>query len=271
MLYALILGLIQGLGEFLPISSSGHLVIAHQLFNLNLESVGDSDLALDTALHFGTLLAVVYYFRKELIKRWKRLWQLKDQKKHRQERNFFYLMAIATIPGALAGILLDDLIENYARTPIIVAGALVGYGILLLIADVTSKAKNNKIKLNKKLTLGKAVLIGIAQALALVPGTSRSGITITAGLFLGLSRKQAAKFSFLLSIPIIAGASLVQLPKLYALKQINMVAVSVAIFVSALTGFLAIKYMLKYLQKRGYYVFVIYRIIIAVIIWQVAS
>ncbi|MBD3244661.1 MAG: undecaprenyl-diphosphatase UppP [Candidatus Moranbacteria bacterium] len=272
---AIILAIIQGLGEFLPISSSGHLVIAHQVFDLN---VGKNDLAFDVALHFGTLLAVLLYYQKKLIKGSKKILSYKLNSKallKSREFNFLVMLAIATIPGALAGFFLDDLIEQKFRDPKIVVFTLVFYAVLLFLADLFSRKKTqtrtSSEPLGKKLTPLKAFIIGIFQALALIPGTSRSGSTITGGLFLGLNKTQAAEFSFLISIPIIAGAALVKIPQLLN-SQIDLKLLLISSFIAFLVGFLAIKYLLKFLKTNNYTVFVIYRVLLAglVIFWLAA-
>jgi undecaprenyl-diphosphatase len=277
---SIILGVIQGLGEFLPISSSGHLVLVHYF----IDSVAfDADLSFDVALHFGTLLAALVYFNKELQRGIKKIWQLllkyetADKKKRKtliknsRELKFIVILMIATIPGALAGFFLDDLAESLFRDPILIAKTLFFYAIFLWIADryylFQSKKKKKDSANNKlKITFSKAIIIGFSQALAIVPGTSRSGATITAALFLGLNRIHAARFSFMLAVPIIFGATLVKIPDLF-FAQINIFLVLIGTLASFFVGFLSIKYMLKYLTSKSYTIFVIYRIALAVAIW----
>jgi undecaprenyl-diphosphatase len=280
---SIILGIIQGLGEFLPISSSGHLVILHDVFNLTVG--GKNELAFDTALHFGTFFAVLFYFKNPIINFIKndliglvkkKNFSIKNLKQNSKFRLLLFL-GFATIPGGLAGVFFEDIIDSILRDPKIVVFTLIFYGLLLYLADKINEKKLKAIKKNKvknlnkqsllnKINLKKALLIGTAQALALIPGTSRSGVTITAGLFLGLNRQQSAKFSFLLSMPIILSASLVQLPKLIGQSEINIITVLLGIFSAFIVGFLSIKYMLKYLSKKSYNVFVIYRIVLALLI-----
>jgi len=244
-----------------------------------LENLNDSqELAFDVALHSGTLLAVIFFFRDKIIWGLKKIFRdfSSSGRYKSQETKFIFLIAIATLPGALAGYFLDEII-NIFRNPQIVATTLLFYGILLLAADRYCQyqkrtAKKEKKELNfKNLSLSKALIIGIFQALALVPGTSRSGITITGGLFLGFSRKRAAIFSFILSIPIIAGATLVKLP--FFLKgEIDFLLLILGVLTSFAVGFFAIKYMLKYLTSKSYLIFVIYRIgLAAIIFWLIGK
>ena len=216
---AVILGLLQALGEFLPISSSAHLV----LFSFFTGGVYQG-LTFDVMLHLATLIAVCFYFRKDLFCLIK---QGLTQPNSEDGRLFWYI-GLATIPAAVAGYFLEDLAENTFRAPWILALNLIIFAILLFIADRKGK-QNIKDNLSLKIML----LIGVAQALALVPGVSRSGITITAALFLGLSRSLSAKISFLLSMPIIAGAAVLKLSHI-SLSQIN--APLIAGFLSALIG-----------------------------------
>ena len=277
----IILGIIQGLGEFLPISSSGHLVLAHQFLSSRLEGLSRSqELAFDVALHLGTLMAVLFFFRKEISQGAKRIFQHYHSTKSlranwgTKEIKFIGLIIVATIPGALAGYFLNEIIDIF-RNPKVVATTLLFYGLLLLIADrycsrkekLNKKTLATKKKLSfRKLSIPQALIIGVSQALALIPGTSRSGVTITSGLFLGLGRREAAIFSFALSIPIIAGASLIKIPALFA-TDINAVAIIFGVLTSFAVGFIAIKYMLRYLTSRSYLIFVFYRLGLAILIF----
>lgn len=247
---AIILGLLQALGEFLPISSSAHLVLFSFFTNGNYQG-----LTFDVLLHLATLIAVCAYFWKDLLVLTKK--GLTEPKS--QDGRLFWYIGLATVPAAVAGYFLEDLAENTFRAPWILALTLIIFAILLFIADRKGK-QNIKDNLSLKIML----LIGCAQALALVPGVSRSGITITAALFLGLSRNLSAKISFLLSMPIIAGAAVLKISHI-SLSQIN--APLIAGFLSAMIGgFLVIKFLMKYIQKHNFDIFVYYRIALGLLI-----
>lgn len=247
---AIILGLLQALGEFLPISSSAHLVLFS--FFTGKEYQG---LTFDVLLHLATLIAVCAYFWKDLLVLTKK--GLTEPKS--EDGKLFWYIGLATIPAAVAGYFLEDLAENTFRAPHILACTLIIFAILLFIAD--RKAKQN---IKDNLSLKIMMLIGCVQALALVPGVSRSGITITAALFLGLTRGLSARISFLLSMPIIAGAAVLKLSHI-SLSQID--APLIAGFLSALVGgFLVIKFLMKYIQKHNFDIFVYYRIALGILI-----
>lgn len=241
---ALILGLVQGIGEFLPISSTAHLILIPYFLNWP-----DPGLSFDVALHVGTLLAVLAFFWKDwlyIFKNWK--------------NGMLLLLVIGTIPGAVIGVLLESKAETVFRSPVVIACTLILAGILLYWVD--KKFKDGKDI--KDVNLKDAIWIGLAQMLAIIPGISRSGATITAGLARKLNKISAARFSFLLSTPIIAGAALVKLPHLFE-SDFN-APLLVGILASAISGFLAIKYLLKFLEKRGYAVFFWYRLLLGLIV-----
>jgi Uncharacterized bacitracin resistance protein len=247
---AIILGLLQALGEFLPISSSAHLVLFS--FFTGKEYQG---LTFDVLLHLATLIAVCAYFYKDLLVLTKK--GLTEPKS--EDGRLFWYIGLATIPAAVAGYFLEDLAESTFRAHWIIALNLIVFALLLFIAD--RKGKQN---IKDNLSLKIMMLIGCAQALALVPGVSRSGITITAALFLGLSRSLSARISFLLSMPIIAGAAVLQISHI-SLSQID--APLIAGFLSALIGgFLVIKFLMKYIQKHNFDIFVYYRIALGLLI-----
>ncbi|MBW6440880.1 undecaprenyl-diphosphate phosphatase [Patescibacteria group bacterium] len=283
---SIILGIIQGLAEFLPISSSGHLVLISKFFNWQ-----DQGLAFDVALHLGTLIAVLVYFRKDwleiinksyLIKKIKyqilnikqNLISLKIFQKKRgvfSESNkkfnikylktdLLFIIIIATIPGVIAGLTWGDYTETIFRNPMLIAVALSMGALLLYCSDRIEIKKNDM----SKLTLKMGIIIGLFQALAIIPGVSRSGITITAALLLGFSRTSSARFSFLLSTPIIIGAGIMEFPNL--IREGIDTSILVGILTAAICGYSAIKYMLKYLENRNYNIFVGYRIALAVLI-----
>lgn len=257
--HALVLGMIQGLAEFLPISSSGHLIIAPWLFNWQ-----DPGLGFDVALHWGTLLAVLSYF-------WQDIWLIIRGFFHslmpstRDIQNNIYqklswLLIIATIPGAIIGKLLETKAEHAFRNPLLIAVTISGFGIVLLFADWAGK----KLKNLDRITRLDAFLIGIGQALAVIPGVSRSGASIAAGLFLGFKREDAARFSFLMSAPIIFGAGLIALKD--GVGGVSMGELAVGFISAAVFGFFSIKYMLRYLSKHNYNIFVWYRLAFAALI-----
>ncbi len=254
-LQALILGAVQGLTEFLPVSSSAHLVILPWLFGWS-----DPGLAFDVALHLGSLLALLIYYRRE----WMEM-GLSIVRPDPGPRRLLILLIVASIPGALIGLLLEKQAETTFRDHKAVIGlTLALMGIVLWVAD--AKARNAK-KMDH-LTFGDAVLIGLSQALAIIPGVSRSGSTITAGRILGVERQDAANFSFLMATPIIAGAGLHEIPKILH-TGIN--AEVIAGFVSsAVFSLIAIVALVKFVRTRTYQPFAWYRIAVAILVIAVA-
>ncbi len=259
-LEALILALVQGITEFLPISSSAHLILAPMLFGWQ-----DQGAAFDIAVHLGTLLAVCFYFRDEIVKIC-RAW-LKSVVRREPpdaEAKFGWFIGIATIPVGIVGLLWHDDIQMYLRSPIIIATMTLIFGIVLWLADRHGGAGKDE----HTLTLWAVLLIGCAQAVALIPGTSRSGITITAGLLLGLSRPAAARFSFLMAIPVIALASLNEIRELLEVKSpVEWEVMALGTVVSALSAYLCIRYFLRMLDKISMLPFAIYRVILAAVIF----
>jgi undecaprenyl-diphosphatase len=259
LLQAFILGMVQGLGEFLPISSSAHLVLTPWLFGWK-----DQGLAFDVALHWGTLLAVVSYFYLDIwhmIKGF--LNSLRPSTRdlaNNPYQKLSWLVLLATIPAAIIGKLLEDQVETAFRNPLLIAFNLAVVGFILLMADKYGA----KLKTLADTSKTNALLIGMAQAIAIIPGVSRSGATMIAGLFQGLTRQDAAKFSFLMSVPIILGAGLSKLPEIAQLE--NHAQLAVGFTSSAIFGFLAIKYMLKYIATRSFAVFTWYRFALAALI-----
>lgn len=252
-----ILGVVQGLGEFLPISSTAHLVLVPYFFNWC-----DPGLAFDVALHVGTLIAVVAFFWKDWIDIFKSAsndalhtkYQILNTK---YPAKLLWLLVIASVPGAIFGFFLESYAENIFRNPLIIAFTLSVVGLILFLVDKYAAHKKDI----KDISIKDAILIGLSQAVAIIPGVSRSGATMTTGLALGLSREQAARFSFLLSTPIIFGAAIFKIPEL--LKAGITVPILVGILVAAISGYLAIKYMLKFIQKVGYAPFFWYRLLLA--------
>lgn len=247
---AVLLGLLQALGEFLPISSSAHLVLLPFFRGEAYQGV-----AFDVILHLATLLAVLIYFAKD----WFVI--IKDglTRPRTQEGKTLWLLALATVPAALAGVFLKDQIETVFRSPVSIAACLMVFAVILWLAD--RRADQNT---DAPLSLKNLLIIGCAQALALMPGVSRSGITITAALLLGFSRPQSARLSFLLSTPVIGGAALLEIMHLSA-ADIN--APLIWGFVSAFLGaLLVIGWLMKYIKTHSFNVFVIYRLILGMTI-----
>ena len=252
---AIVLGIVQGLSEFLPISSSAHLTLVPYVLGWS-----DPGLAFDVALHVGTLVAVLAFFWREwvsLLLAAKNI-VVKRRIETDGERRVLYLL-IATIPGAIAGKLLNDLAETTFRSPLLIAGALIVVGVLLWWVDHAMAQERQIGEMGWK----DALLIGLAQVCALVPGVSRSGATITTGRALRLTREGAAIFSFLISMPIIAGAALLKVP--HVLKTAGVTTPLVAgVLASAISGWLAIGVLLRFVSHRSYGVFAIYRVVIGI-------
>lgn len=265
-LQAVILGIVQGITEFLPISSSGHLVLAPWL--LGWEYQGAS---FDVALHVGTLLGVVAYFwrawrnmiaslRKVKILRSNSVAKELDLDILAHQRLLLFIV-LATIPSAATGYFLKDFAEGAFRSPPVVAASLILFSFVILFAEKFGKKVNNISHINWQ----RALVVGFFQALAIIPGVSRSGATISAALFLGLSRVEAARFSFLLATPIIVGAGLFKLPDIFRAGIDS--AFIAGLIASALFGYYAIKFLFKFLEKASYMIFVWYRIILGLVIF----
>ena len=249
----ILLALIQGITEFLPVSSSAHLILPSQILGWP-----DQGLAFDVAVHLGTLMAVVAYFRKDivaLVVAW--FGQFTGRAADEHTRLAWFIIA-ATIPAGLAGLLFKEFIEINLRSTMVIATTTLVFGLLLWVAD----ARNEGAKTLVQLTLAAAVIIGCAQALALIPGTSRSGITITAALLLGFSRQDSARFSFLMSIPIIVlSAGLMSLELLEA-EVVDWNALLVGTLVSAVSAYACIYFFLAFINRLGMLPFVIYRLVL---------
>jgi undecaprenyl-diphosphatase len=273
-----VLAIVQGLAEFIPVSSSGHLIIVRRLLGWN-ELSPAHELTFDVALHFGTLLSVLFYFRRTWLQiiraalggRVVRFSEAggEDQNltadEQREERLLLWFLAVATIPGAIAGKLLEHSAEDYFREHIfLIAGALIVVALLMWWGEKVSQ-------FNKPLTrisLSDALIVGCAQATALIPGVSRSGSTITAGLFRNMTREAAVRFSFLLSTPLIAGAALL---KAHELRKEGLPAgmhmpFLVGVVISGVVGYASIAWLIRYLQSNSLKVFIVYRIVVGVIV-----
>jgi undecaprenyl-diphosphatase len=256
--HQILLALLQGLTEFLPISSSAHLILLPKLLGWE-----DQGLIFDVAVHVGTLGAVVIYFRSELLRMSRDWLQSLATRRNTAESRLAWGVLIGTIPVGLCGLLFKDGIEMYLRSPQVIAIATIGFGLLLWWADVFGKRHRDEYSLR----LTDILLIGVAQAVALIPGTSRSGITMTAGLILGLSRQAAARFSFLLSIPVITLAGLLAIKDL--LEQDHLIdggALLTGALISGITAYFCIHFFLKLLERVGMLPFVIYRLALGTVL-----
>lgn len=259
---AIFLAFIQGLTEFLPISSSAHLVLPSVWWGWQ-----DQGLAFDVAVHVGTLVAVVAYYHRDLkvmASSWLR--SLTGGEQNQDSRLVWYMIA-ATIPAGLVGLLANAFIENHLRTLWVIATTTLVFGVLLGVAD----RRADNVPSNKTLSLSIALGIGLAQALAPVPGVSRSGITITAALLMGMSRQSAARFSFLLSIPIIAAAGMLKLIQLLQESaSVDWTLIILSTAIAAITAYACIAAFLRLLDKIGLMPFVWYRVILAMVLMAVA-
>jgi undecaprenyl-diphosphatase len=279
---AVVLAIVQGLGEFIPISSSGHLIIIRRLLGWN-ELSAANELTFDVALHFGTLLSVLFYFRRTWFQIIRAAFGGKVVRfsessesgasltpaEQKEERMLLWFMVIATIPGAIAGKLLEHSAEEYFHEHIIlIAAGLIVVALLMWLGEKIGKME----KPLTKISLADSLAIGVAQAFALIPGVSRSGSTITAGLFRNLTRDAAVRFSFLLSTPLIAGAALLKFHELHkeGLPADMHMPFLVGIIVSALVGYVAISWLIRYLQSNSLRLFIIYRIVAGLVVIALA-
>lgn len=254
---AAVLAIIQGLAEFLPISSSGHLVLVPRLLGWQ-----DQGLAFDVAVHVGTLLAVVLYFRKDFVPLVGGLFRFLGGARDDRYGRMAFNLGVGTIPVGLAGLLFSDFIEANLRSPFIVAFQLALFGVVLYLVDRFGRRNRHETDLS----IGQALMIGIGQALALVPGTSRSGITMTVALALGLTREAAARFAFLLSVPGISLAGGYEGFKLLRGEGGAHPALGemlIGMVVSAVVGYVCIAFFLRFIARIGFLPFAIYRVLLA--------
>jgi len=281
LLQAVILGIVQGLTEFIPVSSSAHLIIVPWLFRWNDPAL--TSLPFDVALHLGTLVSVLWYFRAD----WARL--VRAGIASIRERNIgndpyqrlAWLVIFACIPGGIAGVVLEGKIGDWFHTPnqpivssamIVMAIIIIVLGLFLFLAEHFARHSRNI----QQMTLKDALVIGLSQAFAVFPGVSRSGSTITAGLALGFERESAARFSFLLSAPIIAGAGLKSLAEIYvgissgSIAQNDLTLFPIGVIAATISGYMAIRFLMRYLQSHSTNIFVYYRWILALVIIVVA-
>ncbi len=254
LLHLILLGLVQGLTEFLPVSSSAHLILLPLITDWQ-----DQGLALDVAAHFGTLVAVIIYFRQDINNMVTAGTKSLPWQNNNLDARMFWFLVIATIPVSAVGFLGHDFISEYFRDPLIIAVATISFGLLLWWSDV----KGKKDRDDKTLCLQDIIWIGLAQVLALIPGTSRSGITMTAGLMLGLNRKTAARFSFLLSIPVIFLAGCYEtLGLIRTGAAADVISFATVFIFSWLAAWLTISLFLKFVERTGMLPYVIYRLLI---------
>lgn len=267
-LYSIIAGIIQGLTEFLPVSSSGHLVLFHDFFGFDFAD----NLSFDVVLHLGTLAALLVFFWSDVLKYLSAFFQSFfnwDLKNSPSQRLAWYILA-GTIPAVVAGYFFEREIELIFRHSALVAAMLIAFGLVLYLADVYF----SKIRTIDQLNWPGSFLIGVAQALALIPGVSRSGITIIAGLSQKLKREEAARFSFLLSIPVVFGAGAKKVFDLFsesAISSSQVFVLALGFLSSAVVGYLCIKYFMRFLQNHSLKVFAVYRIILGIIILLVLN
>ncbi|MBI2863956.1 MAG: undecaprenyl-diphosphatase UppP [Chloroflexi bacterium] len=266
LVHAVVLGIVQGLTEFMPISSSAHLVLVPWLLRWDdPQLLGDNALTFDVALHLGTLVAVLGYFWRDWVEIARSLWtSVRERSLGDTRRRLGWFIALATIPGMMAGVILESEAESTFRNPSLIAIMLIALGLLLLFSEYVGR----RAKGMDHVSLKDSLLIGVAQAFAVIPGVSRSGSTISAGLLCGLTRDTAARFSFLLGTPIIAGAAA---KALYDMAKGNvpsneLPAFGIGIVTSAVVGYFCIGLLLRYLRRNSTSVFVAYRLALGLVV-----
>jgi undecaprenyl-diphosphatase len=276
-LEAIVLGLIQGLTEFIPVSSTAHLTLAGKWMKLIDPQHPDQWTAFIAVIQLGTLIAVIVYFWSDIIRitvgfitsNVARFTGRTPDQPESEYAMLGWLIIVGTLPVAIVGLLFRHQIEGMLTKDLrVIAGSLIGLAIVLTLAEIVGRQRKEM----KDIGFSDAIIVGVAQVFALIPGSSRSGSTITGGLFSGLKRESAARFSFLLSIPAVAASGLLELPK--ALHAINTgwTEIAIATIVSGVTGYASIAFLLRYLQRHTTYVFVAYRIALGlVIIWLLFS
>lgn len=252
---ATVLAIIQGLTEFLPISSSAHLILPSQLWGWK-----DQGLAFDMALHLGSLVAVLFYFRRDLWDVARAMLTQVGGGQASDESRLGWHIVIATIPVLIAGLLFEDIAETSLRSVVVITATTLIFGLLLGIADRVGRQHGTVADVTWKI----ALIIGLAQCLAIIPGTSRSGVTMTTALFCGLQRQAAARFSFLLSIPTIGAAASLALLELLGQPEINWAELLYAMLMSALTALVCIHWFLKFIGALGFLPFVVYRLLLGI-------
>jgi undecaprenyl-diphosphatase len=257
-LQIIVLAIVQGLTEFLPISSSAHLILVPVVFGWP-----DQGLVFDVAVHVGSLLAVTIYFRQEILVMTAAWFGSVFQRQHNKDSRLAWWVILGTIPAVIAGLLFKDIIETDLRSPLVIAWATIGFGLLLAVADRIQ----HHVRDEYTLTLKDVLIVGCFQALALIPGTSRSGITMTAGLFLGLNRDAAARFSFLLSIPIIVASGVFKTKELVESEvNIEWSLLVLAVVLSAVSAWTCIHFFLQLINRIGMMPFVAYRLVLGAVL-----
>ncbi len=255
----LVLAVLQGITEFLPISSSAHLILPSKILGWD-----DQGLAFDVAVHFGTLIAVVWYFRSEISRMIVGWLSTGFTATPNADAKLSWMVAIATVPAVLVGLVFNDLIEMHLRTVEVIAATTIGFGILLGLSDRFKPFRSGLTEM----TIILALIIGVAQALALIPGTSRSGITMSAALLVGFSRLDAARFSFLLSVPLILAASGLKTFELLQVRDaVDWEALGIGMAVSGISAWLGIHYFLALVDRIGMLPFVIYRLLLGAMLF----
>ncbi len=253
---AIILGIVQGLTEFLPVSSSGHLILAEWATGWKGELM--NSLTFDVALHAGTLFAVLWYFRRDWLQFGRAAVSVMRGNAPAYEARLVWYIALATIPAVVVGMKFEHVVENAFRHPLLVCAALVAGSLIMWLSDRYS----SRTRPLASMTLGHALLVGVAQAVALVPGISRSGITISAALAAGYRREDSARFSFLLSTPIIAGAALFKVRDITFQGHAAWGCI-LGTLSSAVVGYLTIRFLIRYLERHSLNLFVWYRLVLA--------
>ena len=265
-LQSIVLGITQGITEFLPISSSGHLILIPAIFGWELQ-----DLSFDVALHLGTAIAVLLFFWRDWFDMIKAVkndgigllnGKFLDINKLRRGSLVFFTIIVVSIPVGIAGVMLENQVEQLFRSPILVASMLIIVSIFMYVSDKYSKFN----KSDKEIKFVDALIISLSQIVALFPGSSRSGMSISTGLFRGLTREKAAKFSFLLATPIILGASIVKLPDLFSSSSDQIQIMLIGLATSFITGMISIKWLMFFLKTKSLKVFVVYRILLGAVI-----
>jgi undecaprenyl-diphosphatase len=268
--HAIVLGLMQGLSEFLPISSSGHLLLVPWLFGWNDFSDVSVEKAFNVSLHLGTLIAVVIYFRRDLVVyvRDGLRMVVQKEKPHTTEGRLAWLLVVASVPAGLFGAFAGHWIDKHLGKPVIIAASLIVFGLFLAWAD-----RRRGQRTFEEMTSRDAIAIGLAQVIALNPGTSRSGISISAARVMGFDRDTAVRFSFLLSVPVTAGAVAVKLLDLFAdgIPDGLLIPMVVGILTSGISGWLAVAGLLKLVRSKSFDAFVIYRVVAGVAILAIAA
>ena len=258
-----ILAVVQGLTEFLPISSSAHLILVPVILQWP-----DQGLVFDVAVHVGSLSAVMFYFRHEVANMTTAWFGSVLQRQHNRDSRLAWWVILGTVPAVLFGLLFKDVIETDLRSPLVIAWATIGFGVLLGVADKIQKHTRDEYSMSWKDVL----VVGLFQALALIPGTSRSGITMTAGLFLGLNRDAAARFSFLLSIPLIIASGLFKTRDLIESKiPVEWGLLALAVALSAISAWVCIHFFLQLINRVGMMPFVVYRLLLGVLLLYLFS